>query len=162
MQTKPREAFVDLYYEDVEIGDVVLTDSHTFTNQEIIRFADLTRDQHPLHTDEAYCRNTQFGVPIVHGLFGLSIIEGLKAELQLYQNTSVASLGWDKVRFRKPLFAGDTVHVKVEFVSKRESRNGPHGIIIERTTLVNQDGDTVIDAEHASLLHRKPAQQASD
>ena len=157
MQTKPREAFIDLYYEDVVVGDEVLTDSHTVTTQGILQFADTTRDHHPLHTDEAYCRNTEFGKPIAHGLFGLSLIEGLKSELRLYQNTSVASLGWDKVRFRQPIFAGDTVHVRVVFIDKRESRSGPHGIVIERTEMINQDGAVVIDAEHATLLFRKAA-----
>jgi len=161
MQTKPREAFIDMYYEDVVVGDVVLTDSHTFTKDDILNFANVTRDRHPLHTDEEYCRKTQFGAPIVHGLFGLSMIEGLKSELLLYQNTSVASLGWDKVRFKKPILAGDTVYVRVEFISKRESRNGPHGIIVERTDMINQRGETVIEAEHASLLFRKPAQPAT-
>lgn len=155
MQTKPREAFVNLYYEDVIVGDVVLTDSHTITMQDIRDFADVTRDQHPLHTDEEYCRTTKFGKPIAHGLFGLSLIEGLKAELHLYQTTSVASLGWDKVRFRQPMFAGDKVYVRVVFTDKRESRSGPHGIITEKTELINQNGEVVIEAEHASLLYRR-------
>jgi len=157
MQTKPREAFIDLYYEDVVVGDEVLTDSHTMTTQGILQFADATRDHHPLHTDEEYCRHTEFGKPIAHGLYGLSLIEGLKSELRLYQNTSVASLGWDKVRFRRPIFAGDTVHVRVVFIDKRESRSGPHGIVIERTEMINQDGDVVIEAEHATLLFRRAA-----
>ena len=161
MQTKPREAFVDLYYEDVVIGDEVLSDSHTVTQEGILQFADVTRDHHPLHTDEEFCRTTEFGKPIAHGLFGLSLIEGLKSELQLYQHTSVASLGWDKVRFRKPVFAGDTVHVRVEFLSKRESRSSPHGIAVERTELINQHGEVVIEAEHATLLFRKATTGAS-
>ena len=155
MQTKPREAFIDLYYEDVTPGDVVLTDSHTVTMENILAFADVTRDRHPLHTDEAYCRKTQFGRVIAHGLYGLSLIEGLKSELKLYENTSIASLGWDKVRFRKPIFVGDTLHVRVLFQAKRESKSGPHGIAVEQTELINQDGDIVVEAEHATMLYRR-------
>ncbi|WP_298013787.1 MaoC/PaaZ C-terminal domain-containing protein [uncultured Castellaniella sp.] len=156
MSSKPRDAFVDLYYEDVVIGDEILSDSHTITTEGILQFADTTRDHHPLHTDEDYCReHTEFGKPIAHGLFGLSLIEGLKSELELYQHTSVASLGWDKVRFRQPLFAGDTVHVRVSFLDKRESRSGPHGIVIEQTELVKDDGTVAIEAQHATLLYRR-------
>jgi acyl dehydratase len=160
MQTKPREAFVDLYYEDVVVGDEVHTDSHTVTMDGILAFADVTRDHHPLHTDEDYCKKTPFGRPIAHGLMGLSLIEGLKSELKLYENTSVASLGWDKVRFRSPIFAGDTVHVRVVFDSKRESKSGPHGIAVEKIQMINQNGDVVIDAEHATLLYTRASAPA--
>ncbi len=155
MQTKPREQFIDLYYEDVVIGDEVLSDSHEVTTGDVLTFADVTRDRHPLHTDEAYCKNTSFGRTIAHGLYGLALIEGLKSELKLYENTSIASLGWDKVRFRQPIFPGDVLHVRVVFDSKRESKNG-HGIVIEKTELINQDGTVVIDADHAAMVRKRP------
>lgn len=153
-RTKPREAFIDLFYEDVEIGDVVETDAHTVTMDDVLTFARVTLDDHPLHTDPDYCRNTPFGRPIAHGLYGLALIEGLKTGLKLYENTSIASLGWDKVKFLAPIFPGDTLHVRVVFDSKRESRNG-HGIVIEKIALINQDGRTVIDAEHAAMVKRR-------
>ncbi|CAN7453627.1 MaoC family dehydratase [Pararhizobium sp. LjRoot238] len=156
MQAKPREAFVDLYYEDVVIGDEITSDTHTVTREDILIFGKVTRDQHPLHTDEDYCRQTAFGRPIAHGLFGLSLIEGLKTELKLYENTSVASLGWDKVKFRAAIFPGDTLRVRVVFDSKRESKNG-HGIVIEKTELINQDNLVVIEAEHAAMVQRRPS-----
>ncbi len=147
----------DLYYEDVKVGDEIRTDSHIVTAQDIGAFAEVTRDRHPLHTDEEYCRKTPFGKTIAHGLFSLSLMEGLKSELELYQTTSVASLGWDKVRFRAPVFAGDTVHARVRFLSKRESKSGPNGIAIEFIELVNQDGAVVTEGEHATLVIRRHA-----
>lgn len=155
MQTKPRDAFIDLMYEDVVVGDEVETDRHAVTMEDILAFANVTRDHHPLHTDEGYCRKTDFGRPIAHGLFGLSLVEGLKSELKLYENTSIASLGWDKVRFCAPVFPGDTVHVRVVFDRKRESRSSPHGIVVEKIELLNQDGKVVLDAEHTTMLYRR-------
>jgi acyl dehydratase len=154
MQTKPREAFIDLFYEDVVIGDEVATDAHEVTMEDVLTFGRVTRDLHPLHTDEDYCRDTPFGRPIAHGLYGLALIEGLKSELKFYENTSIASLGWDKVKFKAPIFPGDRVHVRVVFESKRESRNG-HGIVIEKTELINQDDVVVIDAEHVAMVRRR-------
>jgi len=154
MQTKPREAFIDLFYEDVVLGDEVVTDTHEITMEDVLTFARVTLDDHPLHTDPDYCRNTPFGRPIAHGLHGLSLIEGLKTGLKLYENTSVASLGWDKVKFRAPIFPGDRLHVRVVFESKRESSNG-HGIVIEKIAMINQDGKVVIDAEHAAMVKRR-------
>lgn len=60
-----------------------------------------------------------------------------------------------------PILAGDTVYARVKFISKRKSRNGNHGVIVEHTDLINQRGEAVIEAEHASLLFRKPAPPAS-
>lgn len=147
----------DLYYEDVVVGAEIETAAHTVSMQDVLTFADVTRDHHPLHTDEDYCRKTQFGKPIAHGLYGLSLIEGLKSELKLYENTSVASLGWDKIRFKGPIFPGDTVHVKMRFIEKRESKKPDRGVVVEAIQLVNQRDEVVTEAEHATLLIRRRA-----
>lgn len=147
----------DLYYEDVVVGAEIETAAHTVSMQDVLTFADVTRDHHPLHTDEDYCRKTQFGKPIAHGLYGLSLIEGLKSELKLYENTSVASLGWDKIRFKGPIFPGDTVHVKMRFIEKRESKKPDRGVVVEAIQLVNQRDEVVTEAEHATLLIRRKA-----
>jgi acyl dehydratase len=145
----------DLFYEDVEVGAEIVTAAHTVSMQDILAFADVTRDHHPLHTDSDYCRKTAFGKPIAHGLYGLSLIEGLKSELKIYENTSVASLGWDKIRFKAPIFPGDSVRVKMRFVNKRESRKPDRGVVIEYISLVNQHDEVVTEAEHATLLIRR-------
>jgi acyl dehydratase len=151
---------VDLYYEDIVVGTELVTATHEITTANIRAFADVTRDHHPLHTDEEFCRNTPFGRPIAHGLFGVSLMEGLKSELKLYDHTSLASLGWDKVRFRAPIFAGDSVHVRMRFLDKRESRSGERGVVVEAIELVNQKGEVVTEAEHTTLLRKREAPAA--
>jgi len=145
----------NLYYEDVVIGEEVHTATYTMTEDAILAFAELTRDRHPLHTDPEFCRRTAFGRPIAHGLFGLALMEGLKSELKLYETTSIASLGWGKVRFKAPVFAGDELAVRLRFQSKRESRKPDRGVVVEQIELVNQKGEVVTEAEHASLLWRR-------
>ncbi len=142
----------DLYFEDVVIGDERTTRSHVVTMKDILTFADVSCDHHPLHTDEAYARTTRYGQPIAHGLYGLALIEGLKTELKLYENTSIASLSWNDVRFKAPIFPGDAVFVKARFVSKRESSKGGRGIVIEALQLINQRNEVVIEAEHAIMI----------
>ena len=148
----PGDSLTNLYYEDIEIGQTISTHAHRVTMDDVRTFADVTRDHHPLHTDEAYCKTTVYGRPIAHGLYGLSLIEGLKTELKLYETTSFGSLGWDKVRFRAPIYPGDCVRVRMRFVSKRKSKTPGRGIVVEAIELVNQDGAVVTEAEHASLL----------
>lgn len=142
----------DLFYEDVVLGAAFRSDDHLVTPDDIAGFAALTRDRHPLHLDEPYARSRGFPAVIAHGLFGLSLMEGLKAELKVYEHTSIASLGWDEVRFRAPILAGDTLHVRFRFADKRASRDPERGIVVEALELVNQREEVVTTARHASLV----------
>lgn len=142
----------DWYYEDIEVGTAIVTPTHTVSMADIQAFAEITRDRHPLHTDEAHCRNTAFGKIIAHGMYGVALIEGLKSELGHFGNSSIASLGWDDIAFKAPIFVDDTLHAVIEFESKRESRSGPNGIVIERIVLRNQRDEVVISARHIAML----------
>ena len=122
------------------------------TPADIAAFADITRDHHPLHIDAAYAKLRGFPAVIAHGLYGLSLMEGLKSELKLYEETSVASLGWDEVRFRAPVVAGDRLRVRFRFVEKRLTKNPARGIVIEALDLVNQRDEVVTEARHTSLI----------
>ena len=143
---------VNLYFEDVNIGQEIWTETHIVTENDILTFAEITRDRHPLHTDPEYCKKTEFGKPIAHGLFGLSLMEGLKAESRIYEQTSIASLGWDDVRFLKPLFADETVHVTFKFMDKRLSRKPGRGVVTEKVKLLRQDKEILIEGLHITLL----------
>ncbi|MDP6804603.1 MAG: MaoC family dehydratase [Rhodospirillales bacterium] len=142
----------DLYYEDVVVGEERLSALHTVTLADIKAFAEITLDDHPLHWDEEFCRSTVYGRPIAHGLYGLSLMEGLKTKMGLYLHTSLGSLGWDEVRFLKPIFPDDTVHVKLRSAHKRKSRKPDRGVVTEQVSLLNQHADVVTEARHATLL----------
>jgi len=143
----------ELYFEDVEIGFSLETDSHTVTPDDIRTFAEVTRDHHPLHTDEEFCRReTPYGGIIAHGIYGVALMEGLKFPLKLYYKTSLASLGWDNIRFRQPILPGDTVRVRVTFVEKRPSSRPGRGVVRERVELIRQDDVVLTDGEHITML----------
>ena len=143
---------MSLFYEDIRIGESFTTPRHRITEADISDFCRLTRDRHPLHTDADYARKAGFPGIIAHGLYGLALMEGLKTELHLYDKSSIASLGWDKVRFLKPVLAGDEVHVEMDFTAKRESKG--RGIVTEAVRLLRGD-EAVIDAEHVSLIRMR-------
>lgn len=146
----------DIYFDDVVVGTTFTTAAHAITAADIARFCDLTRDHHPLHTDAAYAGSRGFGGVIAHGLYGLALMEGLKTELKLYQNSSIASLGWDRVRFLRPVIAGDVVRVRFEFTEKRPSSRPGRGVVIEALHLFNQRDESVIEAQHSALLACRP------
>ena len=145
-------SLTDLYFEDVPLGGTATSTQHAITAADIAAFCELTRDHHPLHTDARYAQSRGFPGVIAHGLFGLSLMEGLKTELKLYENSSIASLGWTDVRFLKPVVAGDTVHVHFRFADKRPSSQHGRGIVTEALELRNQRDEVVIAATHISLL----------
>lgn len=146
-----------LYYDDVDIGRRFETRSHVVSDDDLERFSDLTHDHHALHRDDAFARSMGFPRRIAHGLFGLALMEGLKSELGLYETTSVASLGWDEVRFRKAIVSGDEVRVRVRLEAKRPSKKQERGVVTESVELINQDGDVAISATHATLLITREA-----
>jgi acyl dehydratase len=152
MESGQAQRTTDLAYEDVTLGAAFRSADHVVTGADIAGFAALTRDHHPLHLDAAYARSRGYPDVIAHGLFGLSLMEGLKAELKVYEHTSIASLGWDEVRFKAPVYAGDTLHIRFSFVEKRPSRDPARGIVVEFVELVNGLGDVVTTARHASLV----------
>ena len=148
---------INLRYEDIALGAQFETAVHTVTEADIAAFGDVTRDHHPLHIDATYAKSRGFPAVIAHGLFGLSLMEGLKSELKLYEETSVASLGWDAVCFKGPILAGDCLRVRFRFVEKRPTRNPARGIVIEALELINQRAEVVTEARHVSLiLTRQP------
>jgi len=148
---------INLRYEDIELGTQFESAAHAVTPADIAAFADITHDHHPLHLDAAYAKSRGFPAVIAHGLYGLSLMEGLKSELKLYEETSVASLGWDDVRFKAPVVAGDRLRVRFRFVEKRLTKNPARGIVIEALDLVNQRDEVVTEARHTSLiLTRQP------
>lgn len=152
---------INLRYEDIELGMQFETAPHTVTAADIAAFAGVTRDHHPLHVDAAYARSRGFPAVIAHGLYGLSLMEGLKSELKLYEETSVASLGWDNVRFKTPVQAGDRLRVRFRFVEKQLTSNPARGIIIEALDLVNQRDEVVTEAHHTSLILTRPPDHGS-
>lgn len=147
----------DVYFDDVVIGAEMRSEAHVVNAADIGSFCDLTHDHHPLHTDAGYAQSRGFPGVIAHGLFGLALMEGLKTALKIYQNSSIASLGWDQVRFLRPVVAGDVVHVVFQFTDKRLSQRGGRGVVTEALQLVNQRGERVIEAVHVALVACRPA-----
>ena len=143
-----------MYYEDFEVGQEYITSGRTIAETDLLQFAALTGDWNALHTDEEYSKEGPFGRRIAHGLFGLSLMEGMKFRMGHFDGTAIASLGWT-VKFVKPLFIADTVRVKVRIKALRESRKADRGVLDEEVFLLNQKDEVVTEAEHGVLMLRR-------
>ena len=86
-----------------------------------------------------------------------AITAGLIFQLHLYDDTLIAFLGFDSLKFTNPVKAGDTIHAKLKVLEKRESSRADRGIMRRQLQVFNQRGEMVQDAVQAFLLKRKPA-----
>ncbi len=147
---------VGLYWEDWEIGKEYVSASRTITEADIVHFAGISGDYNPLHIDEEYCKKTIFGTRIAHGPLVYSIAAGLLFQLHLYDDTLIAFLGFDSLKFTKHVIAGDTITAKISVLEKRETSKPDRGVMKRSLKVYNQNDELVQDAVQAFLLKRKP------
>lgn len=148
-----------LYFDELEVGRIFRHEiRRTITEADNVWFSAITHNPAYLHLDEEYCRTeTEFGTRIVNSCFTLSLMVGISvAETTL--GTAVANLGWDEVRFPKPVFHGDTIRVETEVAELRESRSRPdQGIVTFIHRAYNQKGELVASCRRSGLQKKKPA-----
>ncbi len=145
------------YFEDFVIGEEFVSPGRTVTEADLVLYTGLSGDFNQVHTDEEYCRKTSiFKKRVMHGLFALTLVEGLKSRVGLFEGTSIASLEW-RWRFVGPMFIDDTVTVRWSISAKRETSKKDRGIITEAVRLVNQAEETIGEGEHLVMMQRRGA-----
>ncbi len=101
-------------------------------------------------------KTTEFGKPIVNSCLTLSLMVGISVN-DTTHGTTVANLGWDEVRFPKPLFHGDTIHIESEVLEMRESKSRPdNGIVTFEHRCFNQHDELVGICKRTALMLKKP------
>ena len=146
-----------LYWEEWNIGAEYESPGRTVTETDIVMFAGLSGDYNPLHINEEFCKQTQFGGRIAHGPLVYAIAAGLLFQLPLYDDTLIAFLGFDSLKFTKPVKPGDTIHARIKVLEKRETSHAERGVMKRQLQVLNQRGDVVQEGIQAFLLKRKPA-----
>jgi len=146
-----------LYYEQFEVGHVFDHVMHrTITEADNVFFSALTHNPAALHLDEEYSKGTEFGQRIVNSALTLGLMVGMSVGDTTF-GTTVANLGWDKVRFPRPLFHGDTIRVESEVLSVRDSSSRPdNGIVVFAHRAFNQRDELVATCERTALMLRTP------
>lgn len=146
-----------MYWEEWDIGAEFESPARTVTEADIVAFAGLSGDYNPLHVNEEYCRTTIFGGRIAHGPLVYAIAAGLLFQLHLYDDTLIAFLGFENLRFTKPVKPGDTIRARIKVLEKREASDPGRGVMKRQLQVLNQRGEIVQEGIQAFLLKRKPA-----
>ncbi len=146
-----------LYFEQFQVGQSFAHDiRRTVTEADNVFFCALTHNPAALHLDEEYAKGTEFGQRIVNSAFTLGLMVGISVG-DTTLGTTVANLGWDSVRFPRPLHHGDTVRVESEVLSVRDSSSRPdNGIVVFAHRAYNQHGELVGTCERSALMPRLP------
>ena len=146
------------YLEDYEVGERMVSPSRTMTEADIVNFAGLTGDWHPLHTDIEYAKKTPFGERIAHGMLSLCIGSALVFRFGQYvalPKSFIAFYGMDSVRFIHPCKIGDTIRCEVEIV-EIQMKDEQRGVIVSKNSIKNQRDEDVVVYTTRALCGRKP------
>jgi 3-hydroxybutyryl-CoA dehydratase len=143
---------LSLYYDDLVLGFTWSSRGRTITETDVINFAGVSGDYYSLHTDAEYAKTTVFGQRIAHGMLILSIATAL---IDPQPGRVIAFYGMERVRFTKPTFFGDTVHVEIA-VTDRTDKGTDKGVVAATINVVNQRGETVIASEMKFLMAKRP------
>lgn len=129
----------DLKFEDIKIGDRADFDV-TPTFDDIKKFAEISGDYNPLHTDENYSSNTQFEKPVVHGMFLAALLSRLVGMYLPGKNSLYLS---QNLNFKNPAFPNEKLLVEGVVIAKSDSTK----IITLETKIKNQSGEIILDGE---------------
>jgi itaconyl-CoA hydratase len=145
------------YFEDLQTGQKFRHSlGRTITEADNTWFCALTMNTQPLHINEDYASQTQFGQRIVNGIFTLGLVVGLTVN-ELTEGTIVANLGYERVSHPNPVFHGDTIYAESEVLEKRESRSRPEcGIVRLKHWGRKPDGMVVVELERSVLFLKRP------
>lgn len=146
-----------LYFEEFTVGQMFRHSiRRTITEADNVWFSAITHNPAPLHIDAEYCKHTEFGKPLVNSCLTLGFMVGISVG-DTTVGTTVANLGWDNVRFPKPLFHGDTIHVETEVLELRDSKSRPEtGLVVFAHRGFNQHDELVGECKRTALMMRKP------
>jgi acyl dehydratase len=148
-----------LYFEQFQVGQRFEHEVHrTVTETDNVLICSLTMNPAALHLDAEYSKGTPFGKPLVNSVYTLGLMVGLSIPDTTF-GTTIANLGWDEVRFPKPVFVGDTLRCVTTVLAVRESQSRKDsGIVTFEHRAYNQRNEEVASCKRAALMLKRPAQ----
>ena len=146
------------YFEDLQVGDTLITHKRTVTEADIVNFANVSWDHFYAHTDHTSLEGTMFEKPVAHGYFILSAAAGLFVDAK--KGPVLLNYGLDECRFMKPVYAGATIGVKLTVKEKlpqdpKDENDIPKGIVKWYVEVMDETGEHVAVATILTMVARK-------
>ncbi|HEY1114681.1 MAG TPA: phenylacetic acid degradation bifunctional protein PaaZ [Chitinophagaceae bacterium] len=146
------------HFEDLQVGDTLVTHKRTITEADIVNFANVSWDHFYAHTDHTSLEGTMFEKPVAHGYFILSAAAGLFVDAK--KGPVLLNYGLDECRFMKPVYAGSTIGVKLTVKEKlpqdpRDENDLPKGIVKWLVEVTDETGEHVAVVTILTMVKRK-------
>ncbi|TMD78282.1 MAG: dehydratase [Chloroflexi bacterium] len=133
--------------DDIEVG-LSTRFSKTVSESDVYLFAGITGDLDPNHVDEEYCKRTSLGHRVAHGALIVGYMSAASTRILDGFERPMVSVGYDRIRFIKPVYLGDTINIEYVITSlDRELER-----IISKVDVKNQQGELVCVADHIMQL----------
>jgi acyl dehydratase len=145
------------FFEDFRIGELFVSQGYTFTEAGVIDFA-WQFDPQPFHTDVNYAReHSIYGGLIASGYHTMAVSFRLVHSIGLFAGTNITGRGLDEVRFKRPVYAGDTLHVRATVRALAPSKSRPdRGYVGLDWDVRNQRDECVLTAKPEHVVMRRP------
>jgi monoamine oxidase len=144
-----------LYFEDYVPGQSRTTHGRTITETDFVLHAGHSGDFFPHHLDAEFAKTTPFGQRIAHGTMTFTIGIGLTASLV---NPRAFTYGYDRLRFPKPVFIGDTLRTRVTIAATEpDPKRANFGRVTEKCEVLNQRDEVVLACDHILLVEKRPS-----
>lgn len=143
------------YFDDLYIGQEIISQGRTVTETDVVNFGCITADFNPLHMNEEFASNTQFGKRIAHGLLPLAYAGGFSAQTGAFTGTTIAFLELLEWKFLKPVVIGDTIFLKIIIFELKETSKADKGIVVRKEQIINQRGEVVQEGLKKVMLKRR-------
>jgi acyl dehydratase len=149
-----------IYFEDLVVGAEREFGSYEVTREEVIEFA-RKYDPQPFHLSDEAAAKTHFGRLAASGWHTAAMTMAVIARKVVdEEQAGLGSPGIDELRWKKPVFPGDTLQVRGKILEKTPSRSRPDmGSFRTQTTVSNQNGEVVMTFQSIVLIRRKPAEE---
>ncbi|HLF02784.1 MAG TPA: MaoC/PaaZ C-terminal domain-containing protein [Anaerolineales bacterium] len=142
-----------LTFDQFNIGDTFVSQARTVTEADVVAFAGLSGDFNPLHTDEEFGKTTPFGARIAHGMLVAAMASGMANWTGVFDGTTLALME-QIIQYKGVTKFGDTVHLELKVLDKRETSKPDRGVVAFETHVRNQEGKAVIEGKWTLMMKR--------
>ncbi|MEK7324396.1 MAG: MaoC/PaaZ C-terminal domain-containing protein [Chloroflexota bacterium] len=140
-------------FDQFNPGDTFASQARTVTEADVVNFAGLSGDFNPLHTDEEFGKTTPFGARIAHGMLVAAMSTGMSNWTGVFEGTTLALME-QVIQYKNPTRFGDTVHLELKVLEKKETSKPDRGVVIFETRVLNQEGKAVIEGKWTLMMKR--------
>lgn len=143
------------FFEDFEVGQQFRSRGRTVTDADIRMYSGATGADHPNHTDAEYCKQHPiFERPCIPGVLTIGVADGFVDKVITSTASLALSYGYDKVRFLRPVYPGDTVYADITITDKAP-RDSDWGVLSIELEVKNHKDDLVTFIVYKLLVQRR-------